>query len=85
MTPISGAVFHRVLDKQTAPGRTIARVLIETADGRRFLDASGGAVVVNVGHGREEIARAVFEQLRRLPTCTPRCSPPRPSRISQPP
>ena len=39
---------------------------IETADGKRFLDASGGAVVVNVGHGREEIAGAVGDQLRTL-------------------
>jgi hypothetical protein len=41
-------------------------VWIEAADGCRFLDASGGAVVVNVGHGREEIARAVYDQLRTL-------------------
>jgi len=41
-------------------------VWIETSDGKRYLDASGGAVVVNVGHGREEIAQAVFEQLRNL-------------------
>jgi adenosylmethionine-8-amino-7-oxononanoate aminotransferase len=33
--------------------------------GRRYLDASGGAVVVNLGHGRKEIARAVTEQLKR--------------------
>jgi adenosylmethionine-8-amino-7-oxononanoate aminotransferase len=31
-------------------------------DGRRYLDGSGGAVVVNVGHGREEIAAAMARQ-----------------------
>ena len=29
-----------------------------TPDGRRILDAAGGAVVVNVGHGRREVADA---------------------------
>ncbi len=31
-------------------------------EGRRYLDASGGAVVVNVGHGREEVAAAMSRQ-----------------------
>ena len=31
-------------------------------DGRRYLDGSGGAVVVNVGHGREEVAAAMARQ-----------------------
>ncbi len=31
--------------------------------GRRYLDDSGGAVVVNLGHGRAEIARAVHDQI----------------------
>lgn len=66
MTPIPGAVFPRVLDKQLPLAQRSQGVWIEAAGGRRFLDASGGAVVVNVGHGREEIARAVFEQLRTL-------------------
>ena len=29
------------------------------------MDASGGAVVVNVGHGREEVAKAVHDQIMR--------------------
>ena len=36
--------------------------------GREYLDgASGGVWCVNVGHGRESIARVVYEQLMRLP------------------
>jgi hypothetical protein len=66
MSPVPGAVFHRVLDRQLPPARRSQGVWIEAADGRRYLDASGGAVVVNVGHGREEIARAVADQLRTL-------------------
>lgn len=41
-------------------------VWIETDDGRRFLDGAGGAIVVNVGLGDAEIARAAAEQLERL-------------------
>ena len=36
--------------------------------GREYLDgASGGVWCVNVGHGRESIAKVVYEQLMRLP------------------
>jgi len=36
------------------------------ADGNAFLDACGGAFVVNVGHGVAEIADTMAEQARRL-------------------
>ena len=35
-----------------------------TPDGRRILDAAGGAIVANVGHGRTEVADAVAEALK---------------------
>lgn len=34
-----------------------------TTDGRRVLDAAGGAIVVNVGHGRRSVADAVASTL----------------------
>ena len=37
-----------------------------TADGRRILDAAGGAVVNNIGHGRTEVADAVAAAMRDL-------------------
>lgn len=37
-----------------------------TADGRRFLDAAGGAAVVTIGHGVESVARAMGMQAERL-------------------
>ncbi len=37
-----------------------------TVEGRRYLDASGGAAVVTIGHGVEEVARAMAEQAGRL-------------------
>ena len=40
-------------------------------DGRRILDAAGGAVVNNVGHGRPEVADAVAAALRNLDYVVP--------------
>ena len=37
-----------------------------TADGKKYLDAAGGAAVVSIGHGVEEIGRAMAEQATRL-------------------
>ena len=39
---------------------------IRDAAGREYLDAAGGAIVVNVGHGRHEIAAAMADQAGRL-------------------
>jgi adenosylmethionine-8-amino-7-oxononanoate aminotransferase len=39
---------------------------IRDASGREYLDAAGGAIVVNVGHGRSEIAAAMADQAGRL-------------------
>ena len=41
---------------------------VKDIHGKEYLDgASGGVWCVNVGHGRESIARAVYDQLMRLP------------------
>jgi adenosylmethionine-8-amino-7-oxononanoate aminotransferase len=39
---------------------------IEDTNGTRYMDMGGGALVVNVGHGREEIVQAVSEQMSRF-------------------
>lgn len=55
-------VFYRKLGQ---PLPTIARaegVWLFDEAGKRYLDASGGAMVVNVGHGVREIAEAVGRQ-----------------------
>jgi len=59
----SSAVFHRQLSKKLAMAVAASGVWITDAEGHRFLDGSGGPLVVNVGHGREEIARAVARQI----------------------
>jgi adenosylmethionine-8-amino-7-oxononanoate aminotransferase len=37
-----------------------------TSDGHRILDAGAGAVVVNIGQGREELARVAADEVARL-------------------
>ena len=44
---------------------TASGMRVTDTTGRHYLDASGGAIVLNVGHGREEIARAVYDQIIR--------------------
>src|SRR3990172_9297819 len=59
-------VFYRKLP------RTYPRIVrgegcwLYGADGRSYLDAVGGAFVVNVGHGVREIAEAVGRQAKRM-------------------
>ena len=40
-------------------------------DGRRILDAAGGAIVSNVGHGREEVVEAAARALREVTYVVP--------------
>lgn len=44
---------------------------LTTADGRKILDAGGGAIVMNVGHGRTEIARVAADALSELTYVVP--------------
>lgn len=41
---------------------------LTTSTGRRLLDATAGLWHANVGHGRERIAQAAYEQMRKLET-----------------
>ncbi len=40
---------------------------ISDAEGNRYLDGMSGLWCVNAGYGREELARAAYEQLQKLP------------------
>jgi taurine-pyruvate aminotransferase len=40
---------------------------ISDTEGNRYLDGMSGLWCVNVGYGREELARAAYEQLQKLP------------------
>src|SRR6476619_6734964 len=39
---------------------------ITDAEGKRYLDAAGGAIVVNVGHGDTSVVAALSEQAGRV-------------------
>ena len=54
-------------------------VYLYDTEGRRYLDASGGAIVVNAGHGIAEIAEAVREQAGRVAYAHPTAFTSRPS------
>ena len=46
-------------------------VYVYDSDGKRLLDGPGGMWCVNIGHGREEMARAIYDQIMQLPFTSP--------------
>jgi len=62
----TGRVFRRSLDRDPPVAVRGEGSTIWDADGRPYLDAAGGAIVVNVGHGRESVARVMAEQAGRI-------------------
>jgi len=60
------AVFPRSFLKEYPRAVRAEGCFVYTADGRSFLDASGGAAVVTIGHGVKEIARAMAGQASQL-------------------
>ena len=62
----TGRVFRRSSDADPPIAVEGHGSTIRSADGREYLDAAGGAIVVNVGHGRAEIAAAMADQAARL-------------------
>lgn len=60
---------HKPFDGDANPMMIVSGegMRIKDANGNEFLDAvSGGVWTVNVGYGREEIAKAVYDQLKKL-------------------
>jgi adenosylmethionine-8-amino-7-oxononanoate aminotransferase len=60
-----GHVFYRRMDY---PRPVVARgegVYLYDTDGRRYLDGSGGPVLVNIGHGVDEVVEALADQARQ--------------------
>jgi adenosylmethionine-8-amino-7-oxononanoate aminotransferase len=56
------------------PPLSIARAegaWLETTNGQRILDAAGGAIMVNVGHGRREVIDAMTRTLERVTYAVP--------------
>src|SRR5512132_1112200 len=63
---VTGRVFRRSLDPDLPVAVEAHESTIVDASGREYLDAAGGAIVVNVGHGRPSIAEVLADQAARL-------------------
>jgi adenosylmethionine-8-amino-7-oxononanoate aminotransferase len=59
-------VFRRSADASPPVAVRAEGSTIWDADGRAYLDAAGGAIVVGIGHGRESVARVMAEQAGRV-------------------
>jgi adenosylmethionine-8-amino-7-oxononanoate aminotransferase len=59
-------VFYRKLNRKFPRAVSARGSYIYDEEGKKYLDASGGAVVMNIGHVVEEVAEAVTSQLRDL-------------------
>jgi 4-aminobutyrate aminotransferase-like enzyme len=62
----AGHVFYRRLKRRYPRIVRGEGCWLYDADGKRYLDASSGALVSNLGHGNAELARALGEQAARL-------------------
>ncbi|ETR97929.1 aminotransferase, class III [Trichoderma reesei RUT C-30] len=63
------AVLHR--DLKLAPSRVVSSsgLYIQFDNGRRILDATGGAAVSCIGHGDERVIEAITRQAKELDYC----------------
>lgn len=59
------SVFPRVLGRELPTAVSAEGAWITDAEGKRYLDGAGGAIVVNVGHGDASVIEAIEEQLHR--------------------
>ena len=60
-----GHVFPRVLDRALPTAVAAEGAWIVDADGTRYLDGAGGAIVVGIGHGDAAVIEAAREQFGR--------------------
>jgi len=63
MNEIPGNLFPRRLDAPLPVAEKARGMFIQDQNKKSYMDASGGAIVVNAGHGRETIARAIHDQI----------------------
>jgi adenosylmethionine-8-amino-7-oxononanoate aminotransferase len=68
--PSHGGPVQLFYAKSGAPRRpTVARaegIYLWDTEGKRYIDASSGPVVSNIGHGNERVVRAMTEQARKV-------------------
>ena len=74
MSPPDRGILYPFVSRGQAPPITIARsegAWLVTSDGKRILDAAGGAIVCNVGHGRAELADVARDALAAVDYLVP--------------
>ncbi|MGX5649928.1 aminotransferase family protein [Hydrogenophaga borbori] len=74
-TPAGGSVLGFYAPKGTPRPPRVARaegVFLWDEDGRRYLDATSGAVVTNIGHGNPAVLQAMQAQARKVTFAYPR-------------
>ena len=77
----TGHVFYR---RATHPHPMVERgdgVYLYDTEGRRYLDASGGSIVVNLGHGVHDVAAAMAEQASQVAYAHPTMFTSRPAEV----
>jgi adenosylmethionine-8-amino-7-oxononanoate aminotransferase len=62
----SGSVFYRNLHRPYPLINQGKGLYLHDSEGKRYLDASGGAAVVNIGHGVKEVAVALSTQAEKV-------------------
>jgi adenosylmethionine-8-amino-7-oxononanoate aminotransferase len=63
---MTGRVFRRTLDPDPPVAVRAEGITIWDANGKAYLDAAGGAIVVGIGHGRREIGEVMARQASTL-------------------
>ncbi|WP_280771541.1 aspartate aminotransferase family protein [Salipaludibacillus daqingensis] len=59
-------VFHRDFNKDYPLIEKAEGIYLIDNTGKKYIDASSGAVAVNIGHGRKEIIDAIVEQAEKV-------------------
>ena len=59
-------VLHRTLRHALPTAVAADRIELIDADGRRYIDASGGAAVSCLGHGHPDVLAAMHAQIDKL-------------------
>jgi adenosylmethionine-8-amino-7-oxononanoate aminotransferase len=62
----TGHIFYRRAGHPHPVAERGEGVYLYDADGKRYLDASGGAIVVNVGHGVRKVVEAMEQQAAQM-------------------
>jgi adenosylmethionine-8-amino-7-oxononanoate aminotransferase len=66
MKTMEDHVFYRNLRKYYPTADRGEGIYIYDTEGKQYMDGSGGAAVVGIGHGVEEITEAMIRQAKRL-------------------